>query len=336
MRRLDNIDLRLLRVFVTLAEAGSFSAAQIALNLSQSTLSTHIGALERRLGAPLCARGRKGFRLTPFGEHTLSAARQLFADVETFHARVERSTSQLVGTLKIGVVDGVVTSGQLGLQGAIRQTMAAAPQAFLDLRLGTPHDLELGIAEGRRDVVIGPFAQQAPGVTYVPIYREAQALYCGRDHPLFTVPDEEIDAQGIEDSLFSVRAYRHLEDLYRVNHPRANASAVHMEAQAMLILSDCFIGFLPRHYGDAYARQGMMRALKPQTYQFQSQHFVAYRSADARLELLRLFVASVRAQAGQDRTALPSVASGQKAGTGARASRARSASTKGPATSSGA
>ena len=40
MRRLDNIDLRLLRVFVTLAEAGGFADAQIVLNLSSSTLST--------------------------------------------------------------------------------------------------------------------------------------------------------------------------------------------------------------------------------------------------------------------------------------------------------
>jgi DNA-binding transcriptional ArsR family regulator len=51
MRHLDNIDLRLLRIFVTLSEAGSFSAAQIVLNLSQSTLSTHIAALERAFAA---------------------------------------------------------------------------------------------------------------------------------------------------------------------------------------------------------------------------------------------------------------------------------------------
>ena len=71
MRRLDNIDLRLLRVFVALAEAGSFSNAQIALNLSQSTLSTHIKSLERLLNGELCLRGRRGFKLTPFGEMNL-------------------------------------------------------------------------------------------------------------------------------------------------------------------------------------------------------------------------------------------------------------------------
>ncbi|TNC71743.1 LysR family transcriptional regulator [Rubellimicrobium roseum] len=41
MRRLDNIDIRLLRVFMALADAGGFAEAQVALNLSQSTLSTH-------------------------------------------------------------------------------------------------------------------------------------------------------------------------------------------------------------------------------------------------------------------------------------------------------
>lgn len=60
VRRLDNIDLRLLRVFAVLAETGSFAAAQIALNLSQSTLSTHLASLEQRLGGPLCLRGARG------------------------------------------------------------------------------------------------------------------------------------------------------------------------------------------------------------------------------------------------------------------------------------
>ena len=50
MRRLDNIDLRLLRVFVVLADANGFSDAQITLNLSQSTLSTHLAELEKRVG----------------------------------------------------------------------------------------------------------------------------------------------------------------------------------------------------------------------------------------------------------------------------------------------
>ena len=77
MRRLDNIDLRLLRVFVVLADANGFAEAQITLNLSQSTLSTHLGELEKRIGAKLCLRGRHKFRLTDFGQATYDAARKL-------------------------------------------------------------------------------------------------------------------------------------------------------------------------------------------------------------------------------------------------------------------
>src|SRR5271154_1459784 len=110
MRRLDNIDLRLLRVFVVLAEAGSFSSAQISLNLSQSTLSTHIKSLERLLNGALCLRGRRGFRLTPLGEATLAAARELFADIDKFQQRLGRTSDRLVGRLSIGIVDGVISN----------------------------------------------------------------------------------------------------------------------------------------------------------------------------------------------------------------------------------
>ena len=64
---------------------------------------------------------------------------------------------------------------------------------------------------------------------------------------------------------FSVRAYRNLDDLYRVNHPRASATVVQMEAQSMLILSGRYLGFLPRHIGDGFAARGLMRALRPES-----------------------------------------------------------------------
>jgi DNA-binding transcriptional LysR family regulator len=58
----SDFDLRLLRVFVAIAEAGSFTAAQMVLNLGQSTISNQMAALEQRLGYRLCERGRSGFR----------------------------------------------------------------------------------------------------------------------------------------------------------------------------------------------------------------------------------------------------------------------------------
>lgn len=299
MRRLDNIDLRLLRVFVTLTEAGSFSAAQVALNLSQSTLSGHLAALERALGGSLCLRGRQGFRLTAFGEATLRAARQLFGEIERFQQRIGEYNGELVGRLRVGIVDGVVSSPELGLQGPIGRYIEQARNVFIDLELGTPHELEMAVAEGRRDVVIGPFVQKAPGVRFQPLAYEPHALYCGSGHRLFGVDAAKIDQAAIEECQFSVRGYRLLEDLYRVGHPRASASTVNMEGQVMLVLSGHFVGFLPCHIGDHWVERGLMRALRRQTYQFRSQHFVAFRQADADRPIVRAFVTELHRQGTQ-------------------------------------
>lgn len=301
MRRLDNIDIRLLRVFATLVEAGGFGDAQIALNLSQPTLSTHLAALERKLGAPLCIRGRRGFQLTPFGEATYLATQKLFADISSFEERVSQHNGQLVGRLRVGIVDGVVTNPHLGLQHVIGRFMENAENVFIDLELGTPHLLEQAIADGRRDVVIGPMSQKVPGVTYVAIHREPHGLYCGKGHPLFDVPSAAVTREAIGKSLFSVRGYRHLDDLYRADHPRAMGQVVQMEAQVMMILSGRFIGFLPRHVADGWARQGLMRELKPQAYQFQSSHFAAYRKSDDDRPIVRSFVRFLSRHAGQSR-----------------------------------
>jgi DNA-binding transcriptional LysR family regulator len=166
---------------------------------------------------------------------------------------------------------------------------------YVDLRLGTPQQLEQWVAEGQRDVVIGPFSQQGPGVVYEPLYNEANTLYCGHLHPLFETDRPEVS--DIEKSLFSVRGYRYLDDLYRVTHPRASANVIHMEAQAMLILSGHYIGFLPRHIGDGYVERRLMRALRPQRYQFFSQHFVAHRHVDRNAPLVKLFVREMLRQA---------------------------------------
>jgi DNA-binding transcriptional LysR family regulator len=275
-------------------EAGGFAKAQIVLNLSPSTLSTHLSALERRLGDELCKRGRGGFRLTAFGRSTYTAAQQLFKDIETFETRIGKDRGELVGRLRLGIVDGILTCRTLGLQRALRRFMPGAEGVFVDLRLGTPQQLEQGIAEGTFDLVIGPFSQRAPGIIYRPLDGEPHGLYCGAGHPLFMKRQDEIAKEDIERSLFSVRGYRHLEDLYRANHPRASGNVLQMEAQAMMILSGHFIGFLPCHFADPWIEKGEMRRLLPETFDFVPQHFVALRQKDKDHPLIARFLKDVQ------------------------------------------
>jgi len=290
MRRLDNIDLRLLRVFVVLVDANGFSEAQITLNLSQSTLSTHLAELEKRVGAKLCLRGRHKFRLTDVGQATYDAARKLFADIDDFQSRISAVSRGITGRLKVGAPEGVFTSPHLGMQKIIARLMKPDFDIFVDLVLGTPSELEQRLADGDRDIVLGPLTQKIDGIVYRPYYNEPHYLYCGKGHPLFTRRDATITQEVIDATRFSVRGYRQFDDLFRVGHPRAAASIMQMEAQLMMILSGHFIGFLPDHYADRWVKDGMMRAIKPRTYTFRSLHNIAFRKSDAERPVIKAFL----------------------------------------------
>ena len=68
-----------LRVFHAVAEAGSFTHAGEALNLSQSAVSRQISALEESLSVPLFHRHARGLILTEQGELLFRTAREVFA-----------------------------------------------------------------------------------------------------------------------------------------------------------------------------------------------------------------------------------------------------------------
>jgi DNA-binding transcriptional LysR family regulator len=57
-----------LRVFVTVAELGGFSAAARELGVSQSAVSQNIQELERQAGTALFERSRSSLSITPAGE----------------------------------------------------------------------------------------------------------------------------------------------------------------------------------------------------------------------------------------------------------------------------
>src|SRR6202451_4921219 len=91
------MELRHLRYFVAVAEAGSLTvAAAQRLHTSQPSLSRQIRDLESELGAQLLTRRARGIELTPAGRTFLDHARSLLAQVEaaTEAARRVAHTSQ--------------------------------------------------------------------------------------------------------------------------------------------------------------------------------------------------------------------------------------------------
>lgn len=76
------IELRHLRYFVAVADAGSFTHAAEQMFIAQPTLSQQIRRLEDIVGAPLLQRRREGLRLTDAGAVLLDASRNVLCMVD--------------------------------------------------------------------------------------------------------------------------------------------------------------------------------------------------------------------------------------------------------------
>ena len=98
-RPLD-LDIGLLRTFVTVVETASFTRAGALLGRTQPAISLQIRRLEAQFGSPLFDRGAKGVALTTEGAALLPQARQLL-----------RLNDQIISTLGEGDLEGEVRFG---------------------------------------------------------------------------------------------------------------------------------------------------------------------------------------------------------------------------------
>lgn len=260
MPNVTNADLRLLRVFATIVECQGFSTAQAELNISQSTISNHMFALEERLKCKLCQRGRAGFVLTEEGRIVYEAAQRLFAAVEDFRTDTEALRGSLVGELRIGVVDNTVTNSKSPISAGIRRFNARPNSVHISLVIDSPQGLQRHLLDHRVDIAIFGFAQKLPTLRYDKLYIEHHTLYCGVGHPLFGHKPSSISLDELHKHNFVARGYWNGQDLSRLEIPHAAASVNHMEAQLLLILSGGYLGFLPAHYARQWVTE---RRLEP-------------------------------------------------------------------------
>lgn len=289
MKRLTDIDLRLLRIFCTVVERDGFKQARLELGMAQSTLSTHMTNLEARLGVTLCNRGRAGFRLSAAGEQTYAAALELFNGVDRFTSRMDRVHGGKTQRLRIATIDAITGNPDIDLSGAMAAFCAAHPNVFIDLDVMPADSLQRAVAEGQRDIAIGPAEPASATLTVRALASEHHALYCGSTHPWFTRDDAHLCAEDVQATGFSVRSYRYFDDVYRLGAVRASARVSNMEAQLIMILSGTCVGFLPVHLGTRWEELGRMRAVRPNEWGFHSRFQIAFDEATGMRKLKRSF-----------------------------------------------
>ncbi|MCW8944833.1 MAG: LysR family transcriptional regulator [Sedimenticola sp.] len=259
--QISDIDIRHLRIFKAVVECGGFSAAEVQLNISRSAISISMSDLEQRLGLRLCQRGRAGFSLTPEGTQVYDAILQLLASLEGFRTQVNAIHAHLKGEFNIGITDNLVTMQHMRITDALAQLKQQGPEVRINISMLPPNEIELGVLDGRLHIGVVPDLRTLAGLDYLSLYGETSQLYCSHTHPLFSQstgnPSGYLSKQDAV-----VPAYAQTAAI-KAQHLRLNASATATDREgiAFLIMTGCFIGFLPTHFADRWVSQGKMRAL---------------------------------------------------------------------------
>jgi DNA-binding transcriptional LysR family regulator len=148
------IELRHLRYFVALAEAGSFTHAAEQMFIAQPTLSQQIRRLEEIIGTPLVQRRRDGLRLTKAGLVLLDASRTVLSLVDHEVDRTRQAAGLGRARLRVVVPAGLPDALAVQAATALRSAAAAAEVdiAWTEAPLDAGFSL---IAQRRADAGLG-------------------------------------------------------------------------------------------------------------------------------------------------------------------------------------
>ncbi len=162
------MDLRQLRYFLAVAEAGSFTAAARGLHVSQPALGYQVKQLEDRYGTPLLERHSRGIRTTKAGAVLVEHARKIMAEVEAAEAALGKMRMAPAPVLSLGVTP---TPGR-----AIAPELVAASALGrgpkIALREGLSDELARLVLGGELDAALCYDPQGVERLGAIPLYSE--------------------------------------------------------------------------------------------------------------------------------------------------------------------
>ena len=165
-----------LRVFHAVAEAGSFTHAGEALNLSQSAVSRQISALEESLSVPLFHRHARGLILTEQGDLLYRTAREVFAKLAMTEAMLSESKDRPKGPLKVTTT---VAFGSAWLVPRVREFLDLYPEIEVSFVLD---DSELDLSMREADVAIRMSPPRQPDLVQRHLMTVRNLVFASRDY----------------------------------------------------------------------------------------------------------------------------------------------------------
>src|SRR4030081_51599 len=176
------MELRHLRYFVAVAEAGSLPlAAENRLHTAQPSPSRQIRDLEYEVGVQLMSRSVHGIELTAAGKAFLDHARLALTQAEAAKEAARRAAQPPRTLFAIGFLTGYEMDWLPAVMEILR---AELPSTEVVIHSQDSPDLAAGLIRGKIDLAFLRPEKQAPGLKFRPLRKDPLIVLMPRDHAL--------------------------------------------------------------------------------------------------------------------------------------------------------
>ena len=145
------MELRQLRYFISVVDAGSITRACDSLHVVQSAVSHQLRLLEQELGSSLLFRSGQGVSPTPAGTALYSHARTILRQVEDARSSVAFEESHIAGSVVLGIAGSTAHLCAVPILAAARETY---PDVILSIHEGVSNGLVTALVGGKIDIAI--------------------------------------------------------------------------------------------------------------------------------------------------------------------------------------
>lgn len=186
LNRLQESDIKLLRVFYAVASCNGFTAAEPVLRMQRPNISAAIKKLEERLDLVLCHRGRGGFQMTKEGEVVFQETKRIFNAFDNFVFNLKSLHDDYSGHITIVLMSGLATSIQLAVSKAVKSTMKKFDDIHVNIQTRLYNEVEHVALSGECHLVLSTYDMVKPeSVTFNTTGVKCKGrLYCAPTHPL--------------------------------------------------------------------------------------------------------------------------------------------------------
>lgn len=300
------MELKQLRHFLAIVEAGSFHKAALKVNVTQQAISRSIQRLEKECGGQLIRR-RKGDRgtvgPTPFGELLMPRARRALAELRGFRDELENLMGTSVDLVRLGAAP---TAARALLPTAIGAFRARRPQARIQVMCQATHVVLDQLASGLYDIAVcdEPDEKLDPQFVGEPLYRDHNVFVARTGHPLSRSRRLALsDMNGAQWVIIGpfCRLWNELRDLHTgqgltVGKHQLATNSVDLALRH--VLNDDFVSYLPAQLVGAELARGELVRLPVRQPKARSWNCLLVRRADTTLNVATgLFVEALRAAA---------------------------------------